>query len=331
MSETEWDRIHADETSNATFIETDRLHRLREHVGELLRRTATRRDSSQSLDSSNRVAGRALFCVGDAGSGKTVTLRRAILSFSALRPVDEGEPRRPILSINAPDQPSLNAIYGRLLQCMDYPSMAARSTEVLRQRFLAQSERLGVVLIHIDDAANMTVGQDAFRARRSAQKIAACLRSLMEEEPPFSLIVSGLEPTLQLLEHDDALARRAQQVGLSRVRPQEHKVIAHALHLRAKDLGLVFSPDRDLIGRLVHAANQQFGLSFELAWHAIALAQAVGATELGACHFADAYFRRTSCHPGLNVFEAPDWERIDTTAIIPKLVDDPSVTLRRRR
>jgi hypothetical protein len=153
----------------------------------------------------------------------------------------------------------------------------------------------------------------------------------MEETPPFSLIVSGLEPTLQLLDYDEALARRSQKVRIDRVHAREHKPLGRAIFSRAADRGLKFEPDHDLIERLVHAANHQFGLALELAWHAIDRAERAGSKELDTSHFAEAYFRRTNCASGLNVFEASDWGRIDTTAILPKLVDDVSQSVRSRR
>ena len=319
MSEAEWDRVRAEEVTNQIFLETERYHRVREHVFELVQRSMIRADPDVPLSGMNRVKGRMLTLTGGSGSGKTVTLQRAFQSIPALRPSDGDEIRRPILSINAPDHPSPGAIYGRLLQSIGYPTIGARSGEVLRQRFLAQVQRLGTIVVHIDDCANMTVGQDAFRTRRSAQKVAGCLRGLMEEDFPLSLIISGLEPTLELLEHDEALARRCQQIKVVPVGDGEEKVIGRAIVERAKERSLAFNPSRELIDRLIHGANHQFGLTLELAWHAIGRAENSGATSLEACHFADAYYRRTECDLGLNVFEAADWMRIDTTAIIPRI------------
>jgi hypothetical protein len=319
MSEAEWDRIHAEEITNHTFLKTERFDRLREQLSELMQRAVTRADPDHELSTTNRVKGRALVITGGSGAGKTVTLQRAIQSFPALRPTDHDGVSRPIISINAPDQPSPAAIYGRFLQAIGYPTIGARSAEILRQRFLAQTERLGTTVIHIDDCANMIVGQDAFRTRRSAQKVSACLRGLMEEESPFSLIISGLETTLELLEHDEALARRCQHIRMGRVHEEQYREIGLAIYARAQERGLSFDPPRELISRLVHAANAQFGLSLELAWHAVARAKSSGSSSLEAEHFADAYHRRTDCEPGLNVFNAADWSLIDTSMIVPRL------------
>jgi hypothetical protein len=180
----------------------------------------------------------------------------------------------------------------------------------------------------------MIVGQDAFRRRRSAERIAACLRGLMEDENPISLIISGLEPVLELCRCDDAFARRSEVLNLAPVQPDELKRLEARIGRWAAAANLRFDPAQDLMERLCHAARWQLGLSFEIAWQAIACSSRRIRPDgeqprLESSDFADVYFQRTACSFGRNVFDAPDWRTIDTRN--PILLADEDTASKRKR
>jgi hypothetical protein len=317
ISEREWDRIHADEVGGSKYVKTARHEAVAQRLSNLLFRSLTRRDAKSDLTRENRLKGRTQIFVGGSGAGKTRAIERAVLDHAVLRPTDGTEPKRPLLSINAPEIPSPLALYTRLLKAAGYPVLSNLPTEAALQRFKSQARKLGVILIHIDDAANMVVGQDAFRRRRSAERIAACLRGFMEDENPISLIISGLEPVLELYRCDDAFARRSEVLKIEPVQPGEFKQLETKIANWAASANLQFNPTHDLVERLCHAANGQLGLSLEIALQAIAYASRRRCAHgeqpsLGISDFADVYFQRTACSFGRNVFDAPDWRSVDT-------------------
>ncbi|MBX3531704.1 MAG: ATP-binding protein [Rhizobiaceae bacterium] len=335
-SEQDWDRIEQAERAASSYITTPRDAELNDRIDGLIRRVLTRKDLNAELSRENRLKGRAEIIVGGSGAGKTRAIEKAILRQSSLRPTDGAEPTRPLLSINAPENPSPRALYMRLLNATGYPLVSVPSTEVVLQRFKSQALKLGVVIIHVDDAANLIVGQDSFRRRRAAERMAACFRGLMEDDNPISLIISGLDPVLDLVRYDEAFGRRAEVLNFYPVRENEIKSLARTIHDRAKTAGLAFAPEKEMIERLVHAASGQLGLALEMSWQAMAVAterctSAAAPRNLESVDFAAIYHRRTACGFGLNVFETPDWRRIDTSETIPRILDDRSTQASSRR
>ena len=317
ISEQDWDRISADEVRYAKYVTTARHDAVSQRVSNLLLRSLTRHDSNSDLTRANRLKGRAQLIVGGSGAGKTRAIERAVLEHAVLRPTDGAEPKRPLLSINAPEIPSPLARYTRKLRAAGYPALSNLPTEAALQRLKSQVRKLGVILIHIDDAANMVVGQDTFRRRRSAERLAACLRGIMEDDNPISLIISGLEPLLELYRCDDAFARRSEVLNLEPVQAGELKQLGARIGSWASAANLQFAPTHDLVERLCHAANGQLGLSFEIAWQAIAFSSRRARPDgeqprLEISDFASVYFQRTACSFGRNVFDAPDWRSVDT-------------------
>lgn len=334
-----WDRIKHAEANAKFYVPTERDEQLKNAIGRLLDGVVTRADRNVPLTRSNRKEGRALLVAGQSGTGKSRALSRLLTAHEALRPTDDPiAPRRPLISIKAPETFTPRAFYIRMLHAMGYPLVNSPVTELLIERVRKHAQRLQVLVLHIDDSSNSLVGHSPRARDRAVERVATTLRGLMvDAENPLSVIVSGLPSILDLVRVEEQFGRRAEIVHFNPLQANDADRLRQIGAKRAKTFGLA---DKETSGdfalRLLHAGNYQLGTVMEITSQAIGSALEKGQSRdrsagLSAADFADVYFRRTACSSQLNVFTAADWSKIDTSQIVPRWIEERPISNRKHK
>ena len=260
--------------------------------------------------------GDILLGVGESGTRKTSTIRRAIFK----RPEFEGysdvphENMSPLISIIAPSPCTLKQLGIAIATAMGYtprPSIEENEVWTLVRKNLAVR---GARFIHIDEMQHVTQNKNV----AEIPKIQNTLKRLLQTpEWPVWLILSGLPEIANMFEGDIQVWRRARFIKFRQLDFQRDADLCHAMvryfagEKAALDLSTIVTDE--FIHRLMHASLYRLGIAIDFTIDAIHEAFRANSPALTVGHFARS-FGRTGADDENNVFIVPgDFLSVDVS------------------
>ncbi|MCO6393254.1 AAA family ATPase [Aliihoeflea aestuarii] len=251
-----------------------------------------------------------LALVGRSGAGKTRALERAFANrpeFSGLHELDAG---CPLISLKAPSPCTLKQLGIEVLKALGYPLRRDPKEYEVWDMVRERLEMQGIRYLHIDEIQHVTAKAN----RNRVQNIRDTFKALVQRrEWPVSLILSGTPDFVPFLEEDTQIKRRCLNVAFPDLNAeQDHRwVLDRVRKLIEKKTPLVdVEQDLEIITRLMHASEFQFGTLIEFVQDAALKALDDGLDKLRMSHFADVYAIRTGCPDDANVFASENWQSI---------------------
>ena len=151
---------------------------------------------------------RALFIIGDSGSGKTRSLQHHFATMPVFRPHrnEHGEVVSPVLSIDAPRPCNTKALAITILTALGLPTRERMTEHALFAVLKSQLRERGVKYLHVDEMQHV-MRHNTPTAIRHVQDT---LKSLVQTTDwPLHTIYSGVPELAELLKGDPQLANRS--------------------------------------------------------------------------------------------------------------------------
>ena len=303
---------------NNIYITSDQHHRVDSGVSDLIENAA----SAFAGEPGKR---RALFVLGESGSGKTTALKHTLLSRPELKPYfdEHGNEVRPLIHFEAPKPTSMKLFGRKIIEATGYPlSDAFRYSEnelfELAKRTLKERQ---VLFLYVDEM------QHLLRANKAADvvNVADTLKSLLQiENWPLHLIVAGMPVLAKFLETETQLRNRSLLVSLEqvafpadkdRVRKIASGVIRSHAALEVSDS--LFTDE--FVHRLVKSADGGFGTIIQMVRGACQLALRKGLAAVKNEEFAECYALVTGCQKEHNMFLSADWMLLNPATTLADL------------
>jgi hypothetical protein len=308
-------RLEVMERVQAKYIRTHRDDKLVAGLKFLIERTVTRADPTSPASRKNCREGRALVVVGDSGAGKTTSLERLFQDHPAFPGYGTLGSGCPLVSIDVPGPCTLKQLGRELLAVLGYPLVAERPEHVVWEMVRALLERLGVLVLHLDEAHNVIRDANVDQSIR----IRKTLKSLLNaKRHPISLIISGTPDVAPFLETLTENRRRSRFIRLDPLAPDDLEMLRGMIGGLAEiaKLSIKKTELAAVAPRLMHAALCQLGTAVEITHESIDHALHGEASLLTIAHFADVYAARTGNADPHNPFVAPNWADVDCTRVL---------------
>lgn len=258
---------------------------------------------------------RALFAIGESGSGKSTSIRRLFAKMEAFAPyVDEyGQEVRPAVSFEAPKPLTMKLLARTGLREIGYPIVRDRQENEMWDLFRDQVKERSVLWLHIDEM------QHAIRSQTHTeiQNVGDVVKSLLQSPDwPLNAIFSGVPSLAAFLQHEDKqLQNRCTVIRFDPLVPGEDTalltkslsaVITRHAEMEAEDAILT----KPFVHRIMHATGYAFGTSIQFVREVIFVALRAGREKVLVDDFVSAYARFTGCRPDQNIFTAADWKTV---------------------
>ena len=258
---------------------------------------------------------------GGSGAGKSRLMDEALLkSSAALR-------RRgrimPLLRFEVPAPCTLRRLGSELMTALGYP-VAGRLLEHEVWDLVRTHLRLaGVDVLYLDEIQNVTEGANV----KEAERILDTVKHLMKRrEHPVILVMAGLPSFDEFAEDDDQVRRRIGFVPMGTLSAADVPMVVKALQHLAAIAGLEVDDtlETGIVPRLIHAGQNQFGTTMEIAVASVLRAarpidiagnHLPSDVLLSIGHFAKAFAERSGCAGFANPFVAPDWHKLDVSRV----------------
>jgi hypothetical protein len=264
---------------------------------------------------------RALFVVGEAGSGKTTAVEHHVKTrkqFSA-RTTADGREVEPLVYFEAPKPLTLKGLASAGLQALNYEVEARKLNEQeIFDLWKVQLRENRALYLWIDEMQHVLRGNTT----KEIQNVADVIKSLVQIPGwPLHLILSGV-PTLAKFLHqegdaDGQLSERSFVVELRALSVPENlpAVIKIVKQIVTKDAKLTMDgiDTDDFAHRLLHACNGAFGSTIQMIRTVCEHALRNNESSLSSATFGASYALISGCRPDQNVFTSPN--RLD---IVPK-------------
>ncbi|EFO30187.1 conserved hypothetical protein [Roseibium sp. TrichSKD4] len=259
---------------------------------------------------------RAVFVIGESGSGKSTAVRRMFSLQRTFQPYvdDFGQRIMPAVSLEAPEPFTMKLLARDGLEAIGYPIERDRQENQMWDLFRDQIRERCVFWLHIDEM------QHAIRStkRSEIQKAADVVKSLLQmSDWPLNAIFSGVPSLAQFLQHEDRqLKNRAKVIRFEPLRPgtdtvRLRKVIEGVICIHAEmeveDVVLT----EPFANRVMHATNYAFGTAIQFVREVIFEILRDEREKVEARDFVQAYSNFTGCKPDANIFTASDWKNIN--------------------
>lgn len=303
---------------NSMYIESEQHVRVNAATTEIIENAA----AAFSGEVGKR---RALFVLGESGSGKTTALKYTLLSRPELKPYfdERGNEIRPLIHFEAPKPTSMKLLGRKIIEATGYPlSDASRYTEnelfELAKRTLRERQ---VMFLYIDEM------QHVLRANKKADivNVADTLKSLLQiENWPLHLIIAGMPVLAKFMEHETQLRNRSLIVSLEQVTfptdLERVKVIGIGIirgHAGLQVNDALFT--NDFVHKLIKASDGGFGTIIQMTRGACQIAMRNGLNEVTGEHFAACYALATGSQPEHNIFLSADWRSLSPSTALADL------------
>lgn len=280
--------------------------------------------------------GRILAISGAAGVGKSRTVQHVLRDRPELSGYASANDPKDLIAVVASAPFTLGSLGNLILRATGYPVTAEVKESSVWPVTRRRLRELDTRILYIDEAQH----GDQVPDPEIAQKVLDTLKLTMQDEAhPIWLILSGTPPLARFLQKDASVRRRVRHVTFERLDYSTHADLVKTLIKRTVDICPGLSSDLavedETVGRLMHAANGQFGVIVEYIQDAIGDCLRAGESNLTIHHFAEVYAARTGASTSdRNAFLAHDWESIDVThSLYDDAVDEtrPQAFSRKRR
>ncbi|GEO87517.1 hypothetical protein GCM10007920_14220 [Ciceribacter naphthalenivorans] len=254
---------------------------------------------------------RALFVIGESGSGKTRSLQHHFATMPEFRPYrnEHGETVSPVLSIDAPRPCNTKALAITILTAMGLPTRERMTEHALFAILKSQLRERGVKFLHVDEMQHVMRHNTASAIRH----VQDTLKSLTQiTDWPLHTIYSGVSELAELLKGDPQLANRSRVLRYDALScPADAQWIESILQKVATEgCGLTLSAELlegDFPEKLCLAGNGAFGSMIAMVQEACFRALERERKSVSIKEFARNYERDTGCLPRDNVFTAARW------------------------
>lgn len=257
---------------------------------------------------------RAIFLIGNSGSGKSTAIRRAFAQRPELAPPQPGEEfDRPAVSFVAPKPCTVTLLAATALAAIGYEIERMRQENQMWALLREQIRERQLLWMHIDEM------QHAIRSRGLAgvKDVIDIVKNVVQlPNWPLHVVFSGVASLAAVLEHDDGqLANRCHVLrfdalvrgtGTASMKRIIAGVIRDHAGMEAEDA----VASSEMANRVIHAVMGAFGTAIQLTREAIFVALRDGRERVLRSDFATAYGRWSGCQLGQNVFVSDDWEKI---------------------
>jgi hypothetical protein len=303
------------------YVESERDDDITRHLKRLTFNAAIRRDPRLPHAADNRAPGKGLMIVGPSGSGKSTLVQETFRNSAAFPNYGIRGAWCPLVSVGAPAPCTLLQLAIRILIRLEYKFTRELKENVAWLRVRDQLELQKILFLHIDDLQHVLHQL----SEEEIQKVRDTLKDLMTSADwPVQLILSGVPELLPFVRMDRQLRRRLRFMYLSKLSAGNHSEFlddAIKEYARTAGLELCIKPDDALVGRLLHAAQYEMGISLEILGDAIEVAFDRDGKTLALKDFADAYAPRSLMPDDQNPFVAYAWDQIDASRLRPKEID----------
>lgn len=304
---------------------------LHAHVETMVTELVENAAASAEGGSSKR---RALFILGESGSGKSTVVEHTLVNRPELQPYTDvnGDRIRPLIAFDAPKPLTLRLFSRKLLEAAGYAFDTSRLREyevfelaknVLRER--------KVSIVFIDEAQHLLKGND----RKTIQNLADTIKSLLQIDGwPLHVVLAGVPTLAQFLEHEPQLRNRSMLVEIEtmtfpahqdRVRTVVEGIIQHHAEMKiAKDLRFDArhdGKDDQIVHKIIRASEGGFGTMIQLVRSACLIAHSENAGAVGIPHFVQAFAQMTGCDDNANIFISSDWATLTPSATVVAIGD----------
>ncbi|MBV2184755.1 MAG: TniB family NTP-binding protein [Rhizobium sp.] len=257
---------------------------------------------------------RALFIIGDSGSGKTRSLQHHFATMPEFRLYqnEHGETVSPLLSIDAPRPCNTKALAITILAAMGLPTRERMTEHALFAVLKAQLRERGVKYLHVDEMQHVMRHNTAAAIRH----IQDTLKSLIQiTDWPLHTIYSGVSELAELLKGDPQLANRSRVLRYDPLScPADARWIESVLQKVATEgCGLTLSAELlegDFPEKLCRAGNGAFGSMIAMVQEACFRALERERKSVSMKEFARNYERDTGCMPRDNIFTTARWREV---------------------
>lgn len=267
--------------------------------------------SMTSLDSDEFKEHRILFLVGDSDSGKSETLKHALLSFQLDDYADEYGRAQQLLRLKMPTPCTLRNIAVECLRVLGVPVRGDIRESVVWPKFRQQLVDRRVSLVVFDEAQRMLRMDN----ENELQKVSDTLITLVEmEDWPMRMVLCGVPVLETLRTRDEQMENRSQIVNFDPVTDRNVGKVAEWLTEIVTDhasLGLGNIPVDEYASRLISSCGGNVGSIIKMIRSAVGIAIDDGRSVIEKRDFAKAYHRKTACTPQTNLFEAANWMTLE--------------------
>ena len=273
-------------------------------------------DVSSGYATSEALKERALFVIGDSGSGKSTAIKRIFARTSGLESfVDEyGQKIAPTFSFKAPKPLTMKLLAKTGLRAIGYPIERDRQENEMWDLFREQLKQREVLWLNIDEMQHAVKGS----GHTAVQDIADIVKNLLQlDDWPLNAILSGVTSLAAFLQFEDSQLRNRCRIvrfepmtrgaDTKRLKRAVEGVITVHAEMQAADAVLT----DEFLHRLMHATGGAFGTSIQITREAIFIALRAGREQVLPEDFILFYGRASGCRPDENVFTAPNWHMID--------------------
>lgn len=258
---------------------------------------------------------RALFIVGEAGSGKTTAVEKHISKRLEFRPrtLADETVYSPLVSSEAPKPLTVKAFAKVGLKDLGYEIHNDRmSGPDLFDLWKDQLREQRVLFLWIDELQHILSGDKI----KELQTVADVIKSLLQIPGwPLHLILSGV-PELAGFLHQSGmtnrqLKERSKVIELRKMTFPEDIVVMTKIveKIISVEAGLIPDPNVllvEFIHRLLHASSGAFGSMIQTTRHTCEIALRRDSGIVGADTFAAAYAFESGCRPSQNIFTAKE-------------------------
>ena len=274
---------------------------------------------------------RALFVIGESGSGKTTAIRNLIATRPEFQPYedDSGDVVSPMVSYDAPSPLTLKLLAKVGIEATGYPVYGRlqenEAWELFKQRIQARS----VLFLHIDEMQHAVKGNSPTKL----QHLADTVKSLLQiRNWPLHIILSGVPGIVDFLDHDSQLKNRSMvmefvpqtSADAATIRVIVQRIVEkHAGMTLAKD-----ASDDEFMNRLIHASSGAFGTiiqvvraTVEHVLHATTNEGNPAPEVVTLAAFADVYAAFTGCVRAQNVFASKEWGMIVPSNALARMLE----------
>lgn len=281
---------------------------------------------------------RALFIVGEAGSGKTTAVEKHISKRLEFRPrtLADGTEYSPLVTVEAPKPLTVKGLAKAGLKGLGYQVHNNRlSAQDLFDLWKDQIREQRALFLAIDELQHILSGETI----KELQTVADVIKSLLEIPGwPLHLILSGV-PELAGFLHQSGktnrqLKERSKVIELRRVTFPEDIVVMTKIveKIITVEAGLVPDPAVllvEFIHRLLHASSGAFGSMIQTSRHTCEISLRRGSGVVGVDAFAAAYALESGCRPSQNIFTAKEgWLDILPVNSLQEMIGEGRLTKR---
>lgn len=269
---------------------------------------------------------RAIFVIGESGSGKTTAIRRQLALRPQFQPYLDrhGLEVTPMVSFDAPKPLTLKLLAKKGLEEAGYPVLGRKQENEMWDLFKEQIKERSILFLHIDEMQHVIRGNTP----GEIHNIAAVVKSLLQiKDWPVHAVFSGVPSLAKFLEKEEQLRNRSEIIKFEPMAFPSDAGIIKAVMLRIvtvhAELEAASALESDeFILRLMHAADGAFGTIIQMVRTAVASVIYANGTAVGPEDFAGVYSAFTGCTPDRNVFIADDFKDIQSNAALAQLIDD---------